>query len=1056
MLEHTLNLPKTLFPMRANAAKREPHLIPRTTTELYRWQQSSRSSKGNSFVLHDGPPYANGDLHIGHLLNKTLKDIINRYQLLKGKRIDYIPGWDCHGLPIELKALQGSLRTDLSPTDIRKRARACASEAIARQSADFERWGVLADWDFSADDYDGAFYKTMSKEYEAAQLEVFREMILKNIVYRGRKPVYWSPSSRTALAEAELEYADRVSESVFISFPLKCTGTSLLEKVWTDDPKRSSSSSLSALVWTTTPWTIPANMALCVHPEFEYSIVRRRDDGDGNSSHFLVATKLLRSVHEALRDVHDENGQGGFFITETDGHLFNVVGTLTGADLVGAEFGHPLNERRTSPILLGTHVTTEAGTGIVHTAPGHGIDDYVVWSAYQKEQGLNDDILCPVDDDGCFTPAVDGLVSSAFAPPEGRFCGKNVLEEGNLMIIDALGTSERLVMREKYLHRYPHDWRTKKPVITRSTEQWFANVEMLHDDAASALREVRMVPPVSTNRLQSMVRGRKEWCISRQRVWGVPIPVFYHKMEEGRVLATSESLKHIEALVREHGTDCWWTMEVKELLPPSWQDRSEEWIKCTDTLDVWFDSGASWASVLRRTGMKMPADLYLEGSDQHRGWFQSSLLTKLAATNDARAPYTQLVTHGFVLDENERKMSKSLGNIIQPEVVINGGRTKSNPANGGKKKTVVWPAYGVDTLRLWVASTDYTHDVVIGPTSIEKVSDILRKVRNTARFVLGNLNGAIVSKADAMEGLTPLDHLMLHRLDEFVQESEHAYEAYNYRKVYDLIQQLITRDLSSFYMEVSKDRLYCDAKYSPSRQACQFVLTQALNALTTVCSPIIPLTCEDIHQHRLVDQSRSSRDTVNGARTGNPEGVYDVSSFFKTAAWPTTFLDIEMEYVELICREWDLVHTVRLRSNRMLEMARRKNKLIGVNMEARLVVEELVEDEAQHPTDLLDAFDRFSSQLEDIFGVSQVEFALRPSGEPVEQKAAGAHSFRFTERLKVGETVVDVTIAPALGEKCRRCWKYSEQVAPVSCTTVDGTEEAVSVCPRCAEVVNGD
>lgn len=296
VLEHTLNLPKTLFPMRANAAKREPHLIPRTTTELYRWQQSSRSSEGNSFVLHDGPPYANGDLHIGHLLNKTLKDIINRYQLLKGKRIDYIPGWDCHGLPIELKALQGSLRTDLSPTDIRKRARACASEAIARQSADFERWGVLADWDFSADDYDGAFYKTMSKEYEAAQLEVFREMILKNIVYRGRKPVYWSPSSRTALAEAELEYADRVSESVFISFPLKCTGTSLLEKVWTDDPKRSSSSSLSALVWTTTPWTIPANMALCVHPEFEYSIVRRRDDGDGNSSHFLVATKLLRTL----------------------------------------------------------------------------------------------------------------------------------------------------------------------------------------------------------------------------------------------------------------------------------------------------------------------------------------------------------------------------------------------------------------------------------------------------------------------------------------------------------------------------------------------------------------------------------------------------------------------------------------------------------------------------------------------------------------------------------------------------------------------------------------
>ena len=1099
ILRHTLNLPKTNLPMKANAAKREPYMVDRTTTNLYKWQQEMKRDYENDYVLHDGPPYANGSLHMGHLLNKTLKDIGNRYQLLNGKRIDYIPGWDCHGLPIELKALQNlsqDEREKLSPGEIRELAREVAIEAIEGQRNDFKRWGVMADWRDVQDNN----YTTMNKEYEFAQLEILQEMILNGIVYRGLKPVYWSPSSQTALAEAELEYKDHLSQSVYVKFKFKDFGNGNLNDLFVKHISNNNNEDVYALIWTTTPWTIPANMGLCVHPNVEYSIVRilTNDDNSEGSYLIIVATELLDQIDNLMAETTsiERLGNGDY----------NILFKVNGDDFNnGAACYHPMNKSRISPFLLGQHVTTDAGTGIVHTAPGHGHDDYIVWKQKEEEEdndissNNSNDIACPVDDYGKYTEDINKLIDCS-GTNAVNFIGMSVLSDGNDAVIDCLKDTNMLYHKSNYIHRYPHDWRTKGPVITRATKQWFANVGKLHNDATRALQDVKMIPPVSSTRLENMVTGRKEWCISRQRHWGVPIPVFYN-VHDGTVLATEESLSHVGNLIREHGTDCWWTMSMEDLLPPTIvnSNKSNDYIKCTDTLDVWFDSGSSWASVLKQKGLKVPADLYLEGSDQHRGWFQSSLLTSLAVGNGF-APYKNLLTHGFVLDEHERKMSKSLGNILEPSMVINGGRTKpreiieeptvvadaaaeGNDGDNAKKKkkkkqkrikvkAVNWPAYGVDVLRMWVASTDFTHDVVIGPTNVKKVSEALRKIRNTARFILGNLDSSKENAVDFsnenkinvdVDSLSPLDSLMIYRLETFIQETAIAYENFNYRKVFDLVQQMISNDLSAFYMDVSKDRLYCDDKNDLKRKQCQDVLVYTLKALLAVVAPIAPFTCEDIYQYYIIDNNKNEKSDNQKMEyvdkdTGKGTGVYDVNSVFQNLQWPSLSNTSSSDRKSNILNGWKIISATRDATKRQIENIRKEDIIeLGDDLEAKVHISII---SSKNENVASNAFLLFNNDLEDIFGTSQVTVEYKNIANMSD--AAESNSTAYSEVVNISNEVnIVVVVDQADGDKCLRCWKYSPSVEEVDLEQViisddsDDNDSMVPLCPRCKEIVCG-
>ena len=591
----TLNLLQTGFGMRANAVKREP--------ELQAFWRDNRidgplglNNSGPTFTLHDGPPYANGALHMGHALNKVLKDVINKYQVLQGRRVRYVPGWDCHGLPIELKVLQSmdqEQRQALTPIKLRKKAAAYARKQVDGQMKGFQRWGIWADWDEP--------YLTLQKEYEAAQIKVFGEMVLKGHIYRGLKPVHWSPSSRTALAEAELEYPDgHTSPSVYVAFPavevpvplrdaLKAEGLELPTE--TD----ALGQALQVAIWTTTPWTLPANLAVSVNERLDYALV---DDGNGRL--LVVAADLIESLSKTLERPLQQRA------------------TVKGALLAGLVYRHPLLDR-TSPVVIGgEYITTESGTGLVHTAPGHGVDDFHTG----QKHGLP--VLCPVDEAGTLTAEA------------GPFAGLNVLKDANPGIIEALEQAGALLKQEAYSHRYPYDWRTKKPTIFRATEQWFASVEGFRQDALDAIDQVQWTPASGRNRIEAMVKERGDWCISRQRTWGVPIPVFYHR-SNGEVLLNADTLSHIETLIAAHGGDVWWEKDEADLLPPAYADQADQWRKGTDTMDVWFDSGSSWAAVSsQRESLSYPADLYLEGSDQHRGWFQSSLLTSVAVNGFLR------------------------------------------------------------------------------------------------------------------------------------------------------------------------------------------------------------------------------------------------------------------------------------------------------------------------------------------------------------------------------------------------------------------------------------
>lgn len=785
----TVNLPQTQFDMRANAATREPQLQQFWEDEQI-YQHLSQHNPNEPFILHDGPPYANGTLHLGHALNKILKDTINRYQLLKGRKVRYIPGWDCHGLPIELKVLQTlkpEERQQLTPLELRRKARDFALATVEDQRQSFKRYGVWGDWSQS--------YLTLTPEYEAAQIDVFGQMALKGHIYRGFKPVHWSPSSKTALAEAELEYPEgHVSPSIYVAFPIaQTTPTQLNLAEYLPN--------LYATIWTTTPWTIPANLAISVNPALTYAVVKTADDFAAGAGKFLIVAA----------DAVDR-------LATSWGTPIEVLTTLKGQDLEHCTYRHTLFDRTGELVIGGDYVTTESGTGLVHTAPGHGLEDYQVGLRYHLP------IFSPVDALGNFTEEA------------GQFAGLNVLKNANEAVIQALQDAGSLVKHEPYAHKYPYDWRTKKPTIFRATEQWFASVEGFRDEALKAIAQVAWFPEQGENRITAMVQERSDWCISRQRSWGVPIPVFYDE-ETGEPLLNAETIDRVQAIIADRGSDAWWELSVEELLPESYRNNGRTYRKGMDTMDVWFDSGSSWAAVAQKRGLGYPVDLYLEGSDQHRGWFQSSLLTSVAT--HGIAPYKQVLTHGFTLDEQGRKMSKSLGNIIDPAIVINGGKDlKKNPA------------YGSDVLRLWISSVDYTNDMRLGPNILGQMADAYRKIRNTARFLLGNLHDFDPAKdAVAYEQLPELERYMLHRMTEVCAEIGDAFDCYQFFRFFQAVQNFCIVDLSNFYLDIAKDRLYISAVKASRRRSCQTVLSILLENLARAIAPVLCHMAEDIWQN---------------------------------------------------------------------------------------------------------------------------------------------------------------------------------------------------------------
>jgi len=905
----TVNLPKTKFDMRANAVKREPELQ-KYWEEQQIYDRLSQNNPGEIFVLHDGPPYANGSLHMGHALNKVLKDIINKYQLLQGRKVRYVPGWDCHGLPIELKVLQGMKsqeRQELTTLKLRQKARQFALKTVEEQSQGFQRYGVWGDWEHP--------YLTLNPEYEAAQIGVFGEMFLKGYIYRGLKTVHWSPSSRTALAEAELEYPEgHISRSIYAAFWMTKPAAAVQEVLEPFLPY------LGVAIWTTTPWTIPGNLAVAVNPELNYAVVELpspliapavENDSKPATETPTGKSKLFGDALASIRaSKTDSKGKKGFGkskqekppaaipkqlqyllvaaelveqLSEKLESQLVVKATIQGKDLEHCTYQHPLFNRESEIVIGGDYVTTESGTGLVHTAPGHGQEDFAVGQRY----GLP--ILSPVDAKGNFTKEAE------------QFTGLNVLKEGNGAVIEALTKAGSLLKEEPYNHKYPYDWRTKKPTIFRATEQWFASVEGFREEALKAIASVKWIPAQGENRITPMVADRSDWCISRQRSWGVPIPVFYEQ-ETGEVLLNQETIAHIQAIIAEKGSDAWWELSVAELLPEKYRSQSKSYRKGTDTMDVWFDSGSSWAAVSnQRSELQYPADVYLEGSDQHRGWFQSSLLTSVAT--NGYAPYKTVLTHGFTLDEQGRKMSKSLGNVIDPKMVIEGGKNKQAE-----------PPYGADILRLWVSSVDYSSDVPLSNSILKQLSDVYRKIRNTSRFLLGNLHDFDpVQHQVPYEELPELDQYMLHRITEVFAEIKEAFESYQFFRFFQTVQNFCVVDLSNFYLDIAKDRLYISSLDSPRRRSCQTVLAVALENLAVAIAPVLCHLAEDIWQYLPYNKPYQS--------------VFE-------SGWVK--LDEQWHNPEL-ATSWNTLRTIRTEVNKVLEQAR-EQKMIGSSLEAKVLL----------------------------------------------------------------------------------------------------------------------
>ncbi|HWR08412.1 MAG TPA: isoleucine--tRNA ligase [Sporomusa sp.] len=922
----TLNLPQTEFPMRANLPEREPKML-----EYWREQQiydkKTTKSKGKAkFVLHDGPPYANGNIHIGTALNKILKDIIVKYKSLQGFDAPYVPGWDTHGLPIEHAAIKilGLNRHELNPLDLRRECKQYALKCLDLQREDFKRLGVAGDWENP--------YVTLYPEYEAKQIEVFGAMAKKGYIYKGLKSVYWCTSCETALAEAEIEYAEKKSHSIYVKFPLIDDKGNL--------PVGVDSAKVYAVIWTTTPWTMPANVAICVHPEIEYAWVEINDEI------YLLASELVESVVKA-------NNLGEY----------TVISTMKGADIEGMVFSHPFFDRE-SPVILGEHVTLEAGTGCVHTAPGHGQEDFEVGIKY----GLP--IINPVDPAGKFTAEA------------GKFEGMTV-SDANVPVIKELAALGLLLGKSSIKHQYAHCWRCKNPIIYRATEQWFASVDGFRSEALNAIaNDVKWIPAWGEDRIHNMVADRQDWCISRQRVWGLPIPIFYCTKCNEHII-NDETIDAVKEVFRHEGSDAWWAKKPEEILPQGFMCPHcghNEFRKETDIMDVWFDSGSSHAAVLeQRQELQWPADLYLEGSDQHRGWFQSSLLTSVATRGTA--PYKAVLTHGFVVDGDGRKMSKSIGNTIYPQEVIK--------------------QYGADILRLWVASADYKADIRISNDILKQLAEVYRKIRNTFRYILGSLHdfNPATDKV-AYDQLLEIDRWALMRLEQVRAKVTQAYEDYEFHLLYHTVHNFCAVDLSAFYLDILKDRVYTALPGSIDRRAAQTAMYEILNTLVAVVAPVLTFTSEEVWQYMPQEQ-------------GRPESV-------QLASWPIAhpeYLDTALE------AKWDKILAMRGEITKALETARR-NKVIGHSLDAAVHL--------YAAGDELAALAAIKDDLATLLIVSEV--ALLNTFE----QAPG-------EAYRAADMQLAVAVAPAQGVKCERCWIYS--------STVNQDTEHPSLCDRCATVV---
>jgi isoleucyl-tRNA synthetase len=996
----TLNLLQTPFAMRANAREREPELQAfwqkpdwsglGLDEQVGLYEHLSQTNPGPTFTLHDGPPYANGALHVGHALNKILKDILNKHALLNGRKARFRPGWDCHGLPIELKVLQSlgsEERRTLTPIELRRRARAYALEQVEIQRAGFRRWGIWGDWDHP--------YLTLQKDYEAAQIQVFGRMALAGHIYRGLKPVHWSPSSRTALAEAELEYPEgHTSPSVYVAFPVVRLPEALAAKL------NGAGEGLAVAIWTTTPWTLPANLAVSVNGALDYAICRR---GDGGGP-LVVAADLVESLSATLA------------------LPMEPLLTVKGRELEGMEYRHPLYARTAPVVLGGDYITTESGTGLVHTAPGHGVDDFATGRKY----GLA--VLCPVDEAGTLTAEA------------GAFAGLNVLKDANPAIIEALKQAGALLAERRYAHRYPYDWRTKKPTIFRATEQWFASVEGFREQALAAIAQVTWLPESGRNRIEAMVRERGDWCISRQRTWGVPIPVFYHR-ETGEVLLDAESLAHVEALIGEHGSDVWWERDEADLLPPSRAREAAQWRKGFDTMDVWFDSGSSWAGVLGglkseggpSDGFHYPADLYLEGSDQHRGWFQSSLLTSVAVKG--RAPYRTVLTHGFTLDEKGRKMSKSLGNVVDPAVLVAGGKNEKQD-----------PAYGADVLRLWVSSVDYSADVPLGPGIVKQLADVYRKVRNTARYLLGNLHDfdprppCEGGHAIPVEELPLLDRWMLARTASLIDEVTADFERFEFYRFFQALQNFCVVDLSNVYLDIAKDRLYVSGAADFRRRSCQTVLQLVVERLAGLIAPVLCHMAEDIWQN--LPYKVSERSVFERGWPTVPEAWRKAPLCLRPAEQDAALAGQAGNVfggVDELLGQVSVVVGMRNLVNRQLQLAR-TNSLIGSSLEARLLLhlgEGKFAEELRQSLSLLEA-----SKHREVDNIQ--DWLLVSSATVTSTEASQREELLIPASEELG---LVIGIARARGRKCERCWHYEDDIGSHA--------HHPTLCGRCVAVLDG-